>query len=188
MKIKKRHLILASLVLALSGAVYLNWQLSGENSLTVANPKELGSALYVNSENESSKDEMAVNATENKNSSLTDEQIEYFATSRTDRQKVQDEAITLAKQVLELTENSEEAHEEASEQLSSLENIFISQNRVEMTLKAKGFSDCLCTLSDTSCTVIVPKNEMNDNSTLIIKDCISEVSDLPFENISIIEI
>lgn len=189
MKIKKRHLVLAALVLALSGAVYLNWQLSSDNSISVADTRELGSATYVNSEASSSKDEMAVNATESKSSiNLSDEQIEFFANSRTERQKVQDEAITLAKQVLELSEDNEEACEEASEQLSNLENIIISQNRIEMTLRAKGFSDCLCTLNETSCTVIVPKNEMNENSTLIIKDCINEVADLPFENISIIEI
>lgn len=189
MKIKKRHIVLASLVLALSAAVYLNWQLSGSQSLTVSDRnKELGAATYVSNNVDSSGDEVAVNATEaTKNSSLTTEQAEYFATSRSDRQQAQDQVITLAKQVLEAADSSDEAKEEAAEQLSDIEDILLSQNRVETTLKAKGFSDCMCFISDTSCTVIVPKGEMTDNSVLIIKDCVDEVADLPFENISIVE-
>lgn len=190
MKIKKRHIVLALLVVALSAAVYLNWQLSAPESMSVSGTRELGGATYVNTELENtSADELAVNAEADADSgNLSVEQAEYFATSRTERQKVQDEAVTLARQVLELSESSDEAKEEAAEQLSELENVLLSQNRVEVTLKAKGFSECLCCLSDTSCTVIIPKNEMTEKSPLIIMDCISEVADLPFENISIIEI
>lgn len=190
MKIKKRHVVLASLVVALSAAVYLNWQLSDGQSLTVSETsKELGSATYVNSNITATADEVAVNATQaTQNSSLTDEQAEYFATSRSEREKTQDEVITLAKQVLELSDSSDEAKEEAAEQLTNIEDTLLSQNRIETTLKAKGFSDCICCLSDTSCTIIVPKNEMNESSALIIKDCVDEVADLPFENISIVEV
>lgn len=188
MKIKKRHVLFASLVFALSAAVFLNWQLSDGNSSVVSSPtKELGSATYVNS-SISSQDEMSVSSSEIKDNPLTTEQIEYFATSRGDREKIQDEVIELARQVLELSDSSDEAKEEAVEQLSCIEEIILSQNRIETILKAKGFTDCLCTLSETSCTVIVPEGEMSDNSVLIIKDCVDDVADLPFENVSIVEI
>lgn len=187
MKIKKRHILLASLVFALSAAVYLNWQLSDSKGLTVANTaKELGAATYVNS-NITTADETSADV-ETKVSKLSDEQIEYFATSRTERQKAQDEVIQLARQVLELSDSSDEAKEEAAEQLSHIEEIILGQNRIETTLKAKGFTDCICCLSETSCMVIIPVNEMQDNSVLIIKDCVDEVADLPFENISIVEV
>lgn len=185
MKLKKHHVVLATLVVALSAAVYLNWQLSGGNTPKgVDTSKELGVATYVNS-NISSEDEAARNS---KNENLTKEQSEYFAEARAEREVAQEEAVSLAKEVLEQTENSDEAYEDATEQLSKLEDMILSQNRVEATLKAKGFSDCMCYLSETSCTVIVPKNEMSDSSTLIIKDCIKENSGLPFENISIVEV
>lgn len=185
MKLKKHHVVLATLVVALSAAVYLNWQLSGGNtSNTVDTSKELGVATYVNS-NISSEDEAALKT---KNANLSKEQSEYFAEARAEREVAQEEAVSLAKAALENTENSDEAYEDATEQLSKLEDMILSQNRVEATLKAKGFSDCMCYLSETSCTVIVPKNEMNDSSALIIKDCIKENSGLPFENISIVEV
>ncbi len=185
MKLKKHHVVLATLVVALSAAVYLNWQLSGNSTAKpVDTSKELGIATYVNS-NISSEDEAAMKS---ESGNLTAGQLEYFANSRVEREAAQEEAISLAKNALENTENSDEAYEDATEQLSKIEDNILSQNRVEATLKAKGFSDCMCYLSDTSCTVIVPKNEMNESSPLIIKDCVEENSGLPFDNISIVEV
>ena len=45
MKSKKKYIVFASLVLALSAAVYINWQLSGAK--TPKSAKELGAASYV---------------------------------------------------------------------------------------------------------------------------------------------
>lgn len=45
MKSKKKYIVFASLVLALSAAVYINWQLSGAK--TPQSAKELGAASYV---------------------------------------------------------------------------------------------------------------------------------------------
>lgn len=189
MKIKKRHIVLASMVLALSTAVFLNWQLSGSSTISEADTKrELGVATYVNRNVNSTSDEVMVSAAlDEYDAKLSDEQTDYFATTKIDRQKTQDEMIALAKQVLELSESSEEAMEEAAEQLSKLEDNMLSQNRIESTLRAKGFSECLCWLDDSSCTIIVLEEEMQENSALIIMDCVSDVADLPFENISIVE-
>ncbi len=189
MKIKKRHIVLASLVLALSSAVYLNWQLSDPKTGNVSSTgRELGAATYVNSKADTSSDEMQVSATASaQQGDLSKEQVEFFASSRAERQRTQDEMIALSRQILELSDSSDEAKEEAAEQLTKIEDIILSQNRIETTIKAKGFSDCICCLSESSCTVIVPKSEIKENSLLIIKDCVDEVTDLPFENISIVE-
>ena len=101
MKIKKRHIVLASMVLALSAAVFLNWQLSGSTSMSKADrSRELGVATYVNRNVSSSSDEVAVSAVPAEyTAELSDEQSEYFLSTRTERQKTQDEVIDLAKQV-----------------------------------------------------------------------------------------
>lgn len=187
MKIKKRHIVLATLVVALSTAVFINWQMSDNQGISVTpTNRELGAVTYVNNEFDSSLDEEEVNAEIYDSTNLSKSQIEYFASCRNDREKTQDEVKTMAMEVLELVDSSEEAKEEAVEQLNRLEDTFISQNRVETTLRAKGFSDCLCVLSKTSCTVIVPKDEMEENSAVIIKACVDDVADLPFEKINIV--
>lgn len=190
MKIKKSYIVLASLVVALSAAVYLNWQLSsGDKLISSGSTKELGAATYVSSDLSSSSDEQSVIAEQsNVTSTLTSAQSEYFAKSRSERQKAQDEVLSLAKEVLELTEATEEAKTEAVEQLNKIEDLILSQNRIETTLKAKGFSDCVCCISGESCTVIVPKNEMSSSAALIISDCVDDVTNISFENISIVEV
>lgn len=50
MKMKKRNLIVAALVIALGAAVYLNWQFGGDNTLLTSSTKELGAAEYVNND------------------------------------------------------------------------------------------------------------------------------------------
>ena len=175
------------MVAALSIAVLINWQLSSSSSVNKKeNTSELGVATYVNGNADSSSDEVAVNSLSIQSSKLSDEQVEFFVTTRADRQRAIDDAVALAQQVLELAESSDEALEEAAEQLSKIENNILSQSRIETTLKAKGFSDCICCLDETSCTIVVPENEIKDNAVLIINDCVSDVSGLPFENINIV--
>ena len=56
MKSKKKYIVFASLVLALSAAVYINWQLSGAK--TPQSAKELGAASYVSATASASDDEV----------------------------------------------------------------------------------------------------------------------------------
>ena len=185
MKIKKQHMVLATLVLILSASVYINWRINPKGEVEVRNTtRELGAATYVNSDI-STYDEVQVSA---ENSGLSVSQAEYFADAESERQRTQDELIALAREVLELSDSDEDANILATEQLNYLENMILSQSRIEATLKAKGFSDCLCYLDDVSCTVIVPENEMKENSSLIIRECVSSCSGIDFQSISIVEV
>ncbi len=182
MKIQRKHVVLASLVLALGAAVYINWQLSAvpENIGT----KELGKATYVNSNVVATKDESDLNLV----TRLSKEQQNYFSNARLKRDNVADEVKSTALEALSLTESDEDSKEEALAQLAALEELLMNQITVENTLMAKGFSDCVCSLNDSSATVIVPKDEMTEKSALIIKDAVSEVCIIPFDSISIVTV
>ncbi|MBR2715642.1 MAG: SpoIIIAH-like family protein [Ruminococcus sp.] len=182
MKIQKRHIVLTALILALSAAVFINWRFSDSDSSLVKDvSKELGVATYVNAD-VATKDEVA---NVSKNVTSTDE---YFAKASLEREEAQDKAIETAQQTLKLTENSEEEKALALEQLQKLEDNFINQSNIESVLKGKGFSQCLCFITDESCTVSVPKNELKDNAPLIIKDVVLSHHKIDFNNITIIEV
>lgn len=182
MKIQKKHVVLASLVLALGAAVYINWQISAtpDNIDT----KELGKATYVNSNVQATVDESEKDLV----SSLTKEQQNYFSNARLKRDKISDEIKSTVLEVLEITESDEDVKEEALEQLSNLQQRLANQITVENTLMAKGFTDCVCSLSDGTATVIVPEGEITDKSTLIIKDAVSKAGNVTFDNISIVTV
>lgn len=75
-------------MLALSAAVYINWQLSGQNSQSA---KELGAASYVSATASASDDEVQQTA------ALSNESKSYFSAERTKRQATQDKIIDDAK-------------------------------------------------------------------------------------------
>lgn len=210
MKIQKRHVLMASLVLALGAAVYLNWQFTGNSDmLSVDASKKLGEAQYVNGDitDETQEagifdsifgdDDKSTDSTEETTegedttavkAELTEEQISYFSTVRTDREQTQSKVLEDAKEVLSLSENSEEAKEEAAESVSQLEKLILAQSNIENLLKAKGFTDVVCFISDEGCNVVVASQNMDDNSSLLVKDAVMSQLDMGSEQIKIIQI
>lgn len=211
MKIQKRHILMASLVLALGAAVYLNWKFTGNSDmLSVDASKKLGEAKYVNGDitDETQEagifdsifggdDDKSTDSTEETTegedttavkAELTEEQISYFSTVRTDREQTQSKVLEDAKEVLSLSENSEEAKEEAAESVSQLEKLILAQSNIENLLKAKGFTDVVCFISDEGCNVVVASRNMDDNGSLLVKDAVMSQLDMGSEQIKIIQI
>ena len=211
MKIQKRHVLMASLVLALGAAVYLNWQFTGNSDmLSVDASKKLGEAQYVNGDitdetqeagifdsifggDDDKSTESTEETTEGEDTTavkaeLTEEQISYFSTVRTDREQTQSKVLEDAKEVLSLSENSEEAKEEAAEAVSQLEKLILAQSNIENLLKAKGFTDVVCFISDEGCNVVVASQNMDDNGSLLVKDAVMSQLDMGSEQIKIIQI
>ena len=182
MKIKKRHIVLAAMILALGAAVYLNWQYADAGSLIAPTAKELGEVAYVNAEAEATEDEVKAASKEQSDNAS------YFAQAKIERQQSQDTAVNLAKEVLTLTESTDEAKTEAVKQLSDMENRFLAQSNIEGVLKAKGFSECVCFISEEGCSVAVKSSELKDNSPLIIKDAVQSQYETDFNDITIIEV
>ena len=94
MKFGKKQLALASLVLALGAAVYLNWQFAGTNRLPVGESSEessqLGAAQLVNNAYvETVNDCLEANASSESGESVA------LSQARLDRQADRDEALDL---------------------------------------------------------------------------------------------
>ena len=179
MKFQKKYIVLATLVLALGTAVYVNWQFAGANADKTS--KELGAASYVNATASNSTSDEVVQT-----SALSKEQKNYFATERTKRQATQDKVIDEAKETLDLENVSEAEMTEAQKSVEKLLKIYTVQDSIESIIKAKGFSECLCYISDEGVTIIVPDSELNDTSALVIDDAVTSHYDVGYENISIV--
>lgn len=59
---------------------------------------------------------------------------------------------------------------EAQKCVEKLLKTYTIQDSIESIIIAKGFSECLCYISDEGVTVIVPDYEFNDTSALVICD------------------
>ena len=153
MKIKKQHILVSALILALGAAVYLNWQFSGV-PLTAPSSKELGAAAYVSKDTKATADDVV-----------------------TTSQELSPEKIGPRKYAIFTVKAA-----------SQIENRIIAQSNIESILSSKGFSGALCFASGSGCTVTVKKEDMKDDSPLIIKDAVLSQLDVDFNNITIVEL
>lgn len=180
MKFQKKYIVLAALVLALGAAVYVNWQF-GSNGTEVAS-KELGAASYVSATvGSSSSDDEAVQTM-----ALSKEQQSYFADERNKRKETQDTIIDDAEKVFDLENSSDEEKSDAQKSVETVIKNFTVQDSIESIIKAKGFSDCLCYISDEGVTVIVPDDELNDTAALVIDDAVTSHYKVDYDKISIV--
>lgn len=147
MKIGKRHLVLAGLLMALGTAVYLNWQFAPTESFSVparsdVSRTELGAAEFVSAE---------VNTSPGGSS--------LFAESRLNRQTARDKALDeLEKQLRDSSADAETRAKALEARTQHIKNVQL-ENTVETLIKAKGFSDCLVMINGDKVSVLLPESD-----------------------------
>lgn len=181
MKFGKKQLVLASLVLALGAAVYLNWQFAGTNKLPMEEDSDtssqLGAAQLVNNAYvETVSDDL-----EKAESTSGD----VFSEARLNRQNARDEAIELLDDVLENVESDTEAKKQAVDEASAIAQNILQETNIENLLKAKGFEESVATVSAGECSVVV-SGELTDADTLIVQEAVIEQTGLSADKITII--
>ncbi len=182
MKFGKKQLVLASLVLALGAAVYLNWQFSGTQKLPVGDTassasSELGAAQLVNNAYvETVSDDL-----KQKGASGADK----FSEARLNRQNSRDEAMELLDDVLESVDADADAKKQAVEEASVIAQNILKETNVENLLKAKGFEDSVAYLSDGQCSVVV-SGEVKEADALIVQEIVMEQTGLSADKITIV--
>ena len=188
MKFRKRQLILASLVVALGAAVYLNWQFSDGRGLEVTNilqsTDELGEARYVNNSHFSDKP-----SEESLSSSVPDstKTKKYFTEAQIERQKAHDETEEKLKNLLSTPNLNSDVKDKIISDIDTLSKIIKQESNIESLVKSKGFSVCLAFIQNSECNIIVNPGSLNENSVIIIRDIVASQSNIPSSKIKIIE-
>ncbi|MBQ4100043.1 MAG: SpoIIIAH-like family protein [Oscillospiraceae bacterium] len=179
----KKQILLATLVLALGIAIYLNWQFSetdGDFTITTnieaEDEKNYGDAEFVSN-------------------SLTDTDTEvdiavedYFTEARYKRQQSRDEAVETLQKILSDTNISDADKDEAMMTATNLATAIDAESNIESLVKAKGFEDCIAYIDDDKASVVVKSNGLLDNEVAQIKDIIIRESKISAQNISIVPV
>lgn len=175
MIIKKRQLVTATLVLALGAAVFANWYLtkptkpSAVESTTVQAEQvtNLGDAKFVSA------------------TTASDDTIAGF---KVKRDAAHDEAKETLNDVIKDSKSSSDAVTNAAQTLERLSNAIKTEADLENLVTAKISKDCVVAIDGETCQVIVPKNALNDNVSLQIKDIVINQAKIPAKNITIIQL
>ena len=74
----------------------------------------------------------------------------------------------------------------AGETFSKLSERADTESDIETVIKAKGVSECIVILSDTSCEVIIPDAELSDTVALQVKEIVMNKVDLSESKITVV--
>lgn len=197
---KGRGVTLATLVLALGAAVYMNWNFAKSAPETVSTEPEAVSAsaqtdtlpVYDPLSTEQAEE------TANKNygeaqlvSTSQDTGTEFFESARMARTKARDEALDSIQKTLKNTSLSEEEKKNLTAELETQISNITAESNLESKIKAKGFADCVVTLGDgrADVTVMTENDALSADEVTQIRDILlTGCEDLKAQDITITEV
>lgn len=189
MVIKKRQLLLATLIVALGAAVFVNWyytkpdvEAAGNTAATSGVSDEaqeganLGDARYVISSDVTLEDEAA-----------QAQASEYFASAKLRRQTAHDEAAEALNDIIKDSSSNTEAVKDATAALKELADCMTLESDIENLISAKVGCENLVILNKGNAEIIVENGSLDDVTVVQIKEIAVKQTGYPVDNITIIE-
>jgi len=183
MKIWKKNLVAAAVLVTVCAGIYLNWSYSEDQAAmmltdTLDADKVLSSDLMVLS-NEGSDGELSEEV-----NTYTD----YFAAVRLSRQEARDSAVTMLQEAMAYADGQKDTQTAA--QLESIVEIALCEAQIESLIVAKGYADCVAYISDGGISVAVaaPEGGLQQEDVAVIADIILTQSEYTMEDIRVVEV
>lgn len=179
----KKQIILASLVLALGVAVYLNYRFANPADGILATT---GNVVAEDKQEENYGDAQFVDK-KDVSASITGTE-EYFSQAKLTRSKTRDESISALKVMLQDSALDTQQKTDLTLQATELASSIEVEGKMENLIKAKGFQECMVYCDQEKVDVIVKADDLLDNEVLQIRDIVLNETDVPVENISIVPV
>ena len=189
MKLWKRNVIAAAIVLFVCGAVYLNWSYSQDT----AAGKNLGQAALVGQtdplQSQEDQDAAAQEGEAAQEGQEAAGESSYFSTARLNRQQARDNALSLLQEAAEDDKADQAAVDEANAAIQTMADATVTEAQIENLITAKGYADCVAFLGEDSISVVVSamENGMTDADAARIGEIVKEQTGLNADQIKIIE-
>ncbi len=172
--IGKKQILMFALLGALGISVFVNWYYTNPQK-TIDEPEvsekfNLGEAQYVNS------------------GAVSYSSKDYFNVATINRTKAHDSAKENLNSIINDSNSSEETVALAREKLLKISDQIKLEVDIENIIKSQIKSECLVTLSDDNIEIILPKNAINDDSVIKIKNIVLSKTKLNPEQILIVEV
>ena len=112
----------------------------------------------------------------------------YFQTYRTTRESTRDQEMLYYDAIISSEASSEDAIKSAEASKLALINLMDKELAVEGLIKAKGFEDCIVSISDIKVNAVVKANELNATQVAHIVSVIQSQISTSIENIKIFNV
>ena len=181
MKIWKKNLVAAALLVTVCIGIYANWsynqtQQTAELTETLDEEKMLS-------------DDMLVMADTQNSGVVETTATDYFAAVRLSRQEARDSAVTLLQEAMAYLEDGS-VDAGSNQTLDGIVQDALCEAQIESLVVAKGYADCVAYIGDEGISVAVaaPEGGLQENDVALIADVVMSQTDLSLDKIRVVEV
>ena len=193
----KRNAVVATVLVFVCAAVYLNWRYAGniaDQAASTGQPEQgeaagedsggvkvLGDAALVGGEVVSSEGLTDVSAPVDTSS--------YFDTARLSRQQSRDNALALLREASTQESADQAALDEANRAIQTLAGYTMLESQIENLVVAKGYADCVAFMGENGVSIVVAAAEdgLQTEDAAKIMDIVLSETDYKADQIKIME-
>lgn len=179
MKIWKKNLVAAAVLLTVCGGIYGNWLYSQDQAVA-----DLTDTL---DESKIMSADQLVISDDGLSGNSTDTMTDYFAAVRLSRQEARDSAVTLLQETMAY---GDDTSTQVSAELEELVNVALCEAQIESLVIAKGYTDCVAYIADDAISIAVasPEGGLQQQDVAVISDIVVMQSDFTMEQIYVVEV
>ena len=191
----KRNAVVATVLLFVCAAVYLNWRYAGNVAEDAAptgqqeeeqggSTKGLGDATLVGGV-----PTIAADQGESPEAPQAPAASSYFDTARLSRQQSRDNALSLLREAAEQENAEQTAIDDANRAIQTLAGYTMLESQIESLVVAKGYADCVAFMGENSISVVVSAAEdgLQTEDVAKITDIVLSETDYRADQIKIME-
>ena len=192
---RKASLLILSFAMIM--AVYLNWQYAKGSRDTYIFTDDL--TQQANADAIFNENDMLLTSDDYETKNYGDAQLvattqsdsdKYFEQARLSRQKTRDEALDSLQKTLKNAKLTDTEKKKATEKLALIIQNMTTETDIENLIKAKGFRDCVASITDDKISLAVrPVNgELNKADVSKIRDVVLTKTTISSQNIVVVEV
>ncbi|WP_313562054.1 SpoIIIAH-like family protein [Ruminiclostridium cellobioparum] len=183
--LKRKQIIVLSLVLMLVIAGYLQYSYNKSSQFSEEDSAQIGDAVYVDNQDVTGDGTASVDDSE-KTVTASKEANSYFAQTKMDRDVVRGKDIEIMKSITDDQSATKEAKAEAQAKMMKIVETSQKELNIENLIKGKGFSDVVALFGDDgSVDVVVKAPAISKQQTAQIVDIVTRQANIPMEKIVI---
>lgn len=180
MKIWKKNLVAAALLVTVCAGIYVNWIYTEEQSAV-----DITDTL---NEEKILSDDMLVIADDSDIQEVDSTAEDYFAAVRLSRQEARDSAVNMLQEAMAYGEDSDAAA--SNQKLEGIVQTALNEAQIESLVIAKGYRDCVAYIGDDGISVAVaaPEGGLQQEDVAVIADIVMNQSDYDLTQIRVVEV
>jgi len=180
MKIWKKNLVAAAVLVTVCAGIYLNWLYTEQSDM-----KDLTQTLDAE---KVMSDELIDLDHEEVLAQDVNTAEDYFAAVRLSRQQARDSAVNLLQEAMAYSDSTKS--QESAAQLEDIVQTALSEAQIESLIIAKGYKDCVAYMSPDGISIAVsaPEGGLTQEDVAVIADIVMTQSQYKLSDIRVVEV